>query len=100
MRSEYRDVQIIRTALADAENKGKGEVTKLAMDSVRRMLAELFKDGLPVINHEEAESSGSGAIVDHTASAQLTAQPPTMLEVLDPDIIQWEFDDIIAPAFQ
>jgi hypothetical protein len=68
------------------------------MDSVRRMLAALFKDGLPVVNHEEDESNGSaravsGAILDHPAQPEPTAPPPTTSEpVLEPECAEWDFD--------
>jgi hypothetical protein len=83
-------------ALAETKNKGKGEATKEAIDSVRRMLAALFKDGLPVINHEEGESNGSGAIAEHTT--QPTAPPPATsgsepVFELEPEIFdEWDVD--------
>ncbi len=81
-RSEYKDVQLLRMALA--ENEGETEATKKAVDSVRRMLAGLFKDGLPVINLE-GESNGSGAIVDHTAQPPTTSVPlPVVNDVYQP----------------
>jgi hypothetical protein len=70
------------------------------MDSVRRMLAALFKDGfkLPVVNHEEDESNGSGAIVDHPA--QPTAPPPITSEpVVEPECAdEWDFDTLLDHA--
>jgi hypothetical protein len=63
------------------------------MDSVRRMLAALFEDGLPEINYEEDESNGSGAIMDHTAQPT-DAPPPTTSEsgpVFEPE---WDFDTL------
>jgi hypothetical protein len=78
------------------ENKGKSEATKLAVDSARRMLAALLKDGLPIIDHEEGgESGGSGAIEDHNAQPTSgTAQPPTTgvtsEPVVDPEILGWD----------
>jgi hypothetical protein len=88
-------------ALDDMENKGYGEATELAVDSARRMLAALFKNGLPIIDYEEArgEASGSGAIEDHNCdNTQPTAQPlapPTGTgvkpePVFDPEILGWD----------
>ena len=99
MRSEYTHVQIIRTALADAENKKNSEISKPAMDSVRRFLAALFKDGLPAINYEEGESNSSGAITDPTA--QPTAQPPTTSEpVFEPECVEWGSDTLQTTNFE
>jgi hypothetical protein len=84
-------------ALAETKNKGKGEAAKGAIDSVRRMLAALFKDGLPVINHEEGESNGSGAIVQRTTTQPtVTAPPPATFEsepVFEPEVFgEWDVD--------
>lgn len=79
-RSGYCTIKTLRMALEGMENVGDGEATELAVDSARRMLAALFKNGLPIIDCEAAqgEASGSGAIEDHNCdNTQPTAQPPT-----------------------
>ena len=100
-RSGYRNIQTLRIALGEMKNKGDGEATELAVDSARRMLAALFKDGLPIIDYEEAqgEASGSGATEeDHNCdNTQPTAQPlapptgtsMTSEPVFDPEIPRW-----------
>jgi hypothetical protein len=61
-------------------NKENGDATKTIVESVRKVLAELFKDGLPVINLDEGESNGSDAIVDHTAQPPTTSEPVSEAE--------------------
>ena len=89
-RSAYSDVQTARMALAD--NKEIGEATRLFVEAVRKMLAELFKGGLPVIDLDEGESNDFGAMVD-----QPTAQSPTMSE---PEFEPESVDDTAQPTAQ
>jgi len=72
-------------------NKGQGKAAESTADSVRKMLAGLFKDGLPVPSHE-TESNDSGPIVG--CAAQPVAQPPTTSaeSVLEPGSFDgWDF---------
>ncbi len=75
-RAQYKSIQNYRTSREDSEGgkQATGQSTEEANVQIRMVLADVFKGGFPdwfPVTNLEAESSGSGAIMNDTA------QPPT-----------------------
>jgi len=59
---------------------------------------ELGCDLSQVVNYDyDSESSGAGAIVNHTAQPTGTCQPPiTSGPVFEPEYVEWDFDNVFS----